>query len=126
MLIPNIMIALLSGALVGAGIGGGGIAVIYLTAALSLPQSAAQEINLAMYVAAGTAAMSYHIRKSPIDKATVLPSAAAGMLTAYPASLLAAELSPDILRRIFGGIMIISALPILLKLRKNTKSDRRT
>lgn len=120
--ILTVSVALLSGALVGLGVGGGGIAIIYMTAILAISQSTAQAINLTMYVAAGIAAMSYHARNAAIDLPFVIPAAIGGALAATPSAMLAARLPPDILRRIFGIVMIISALPILFKLIPRTKS----
>lgn len=60
------IVSFLISALMGMGIGGGGLFVIYLTLCLKLPQVVAQGTNLLFFVIAGLSSLFYHLKKRKI------------------------------------------------------------
>lgn len=76
------LVAAATGVLTGAGIGGGTLLLLYLTAVQGVAQGAAQGMNLAYYVATAAPALVGHIRKKRIPIKTVLPALFAALLAA--------------------------------------------
>ena len=108
MVIVDLIAAFLMGALSGMGIGGGGLLVIYLTLFRNTPQVSAQGINLYFFVFASIAALVIHCRKRRINYPLVLLLSAFGMPLSLLGGLLAARTDPELLRKLFGGMLIVA------------------
>ena len=63
----NFIASFLISALMGMGVGGGGLFVIYLTMYLSYPQGLGQGTNLLFFALAGGFALIYHLKKRKIS-----------------------------------------------------------
>ena len=63
----KIIVAFLIAALMGMGVGGGGLFVIYLTLCLNYPQALGQGSNLLFFIIAGACSLILHARKRKID-----------------------------------------------------------
>lgn len=115
------------GVLSGWGIGGGSLLMVWMSAVLSMKQTAAQSINLLYFLPTAAAALILHAKNRVIAWRAVLPAAIAGALTAAPAAWLAAGLDTALLRRLFGGFLILVGLSeIFLKGRGNKPQHRQT
>lgn len=115
------------GVLSGWGIGGGSLLMVWMSAVLSMEQTAAQSINLLYFLPTAAAALILHAKNRVIAWRAVLPAAIAGALTAAPAAWLAAGLDTALLRRLFGGFLILVGLSeIFLKGRGNKPQHRQT
>lgn len=129
MLSPVLAVAagLVCGVLSGWGIGGGSLLMVWMSAVLSMEQTAAQSINLLYFLPTAAAALILHAKNRVIAWRAVLPAALAGALTAAPAAWLAAGLDTVLLRRLFGGFLILVGLSeIFLKGRGNKTQHRQT
>lgn len=100
------LVAAATGVLTGAGIGGGTLLLLYLTAVQGVAQGAAQGMNLAYYVATAAPALVVHIRKKRIPIKTVLPALFAALLAAGAGAALSAAVDAALLRRGFGVLWI--------------------
>lgn len=110
---------LVCGILSGFGIGGGSLLMVWMTAVLSMEQKAAQGINLLYFLPTAAAALIFHAKNRLIEWKAVVPAAIAGSVTAALAALLSANLEMALLRKLFGGFLILVGLSeILLKTRK--------
>ena len=107
------------GALSGMGVGGAGLLVIYLTAVREVAQHDAQGINLYFFIFASAAAILIHAAKQKIDEVTMLLSLLGGVPAAYLGCLCASAVQPALLRKIFGGMLIVTGLISLFKQRKS-------
>lgn len=107
-MIIDLIAGLLFGALAGMGVGGGGLLVIYLTLFDGVGQREAQGINILFFIFASGAAMLYHINKRKINFAFVLLCSITGCIFAVIGSLSAAAVHPDILRKLFGGMLVLA------------------
>ena len=111
---------LVCGVLSGWGIGGGSLLMVWMTAVLSMDQRAAQSVNLLYFLPTAAAALLLHAKNRMVEWKAVLPAAAAGCATAALAAWLAAGLETELLRRLFGGFLILVGLSeIFLKTKQN-------
>lgn len=110
---------LVCGVLSGWGIGGGSLLMVWMTAVLSMEQKAAQGINLLYFLPTAAAALIFHTKNRLIEWKAVVPAAIAGSATAALAALLSANLEMSLLRKLFGGFLILVGLSeVFLKTRK--------
>lgn len=115
-------VSFLVAALSGMGIGSGGFLVIWLSLAEQMPQLTAQGINLLFFLFSSGASLAVHIRQRQLFAGAILVMSLAGMIASPLGSLAAAALPSDILRKIFGGMLIVSGL---IALRKNVRSRKK-
>ena len=110
----SFLIALLAGTatgvLSGFGVGGGTLLLLYLTAFAGMEQQLAQGINLVYFLPAAAAALPAHFKNGYVDRAAALPAILAG-LCAWAAS----GLDTDLLRRCFGGFLVVIGLRELFR-----------
>lgn len=108
MIIVDIAAAAAIGTLSGMGIGGGGLLVIYLTLVRGVGQLEAQGMNLYFFIFASAAALYVHIAKRKINYPLILLTSSVGMLGAYGGSALASVTDPELIRRVFGAMLLVS------------------
>lgn len=100
------LVGVLTGVVSGFGVGGGSLLVLYLTLFAGVSQYTAGGINLLYFIGCAPAALVGHIRQKNIEWAAVLWCGLAGVLAAVPLSLVAAHAQPQLLRRLFGGVLL--------------------
>ena len=103
-----------TGVLSGFGVGGGTLLLVYLTAVAGVDQHLAQGINLLYFLPAGLLALPAHIKNGYVEKKALLPSIAAGLTCAALCAWAATGLEADLLRKLFGGFLILIGLRELL------------
>ena len=113
--IPAILAGAAAGILSGAGVGGGTVLLIYLTAIAGMEQHLAQGINLLYFLSTAITALPCHIKNGFVDKKTAIPAILAGMAAAVCSSMAASALEASVLRRIFGGYLIYVGLRELMR-----------
>jgi len=96
-----------TGVLSGFGVGGGTLLLVYLTAVLGMEQQLAQGINLLYFLPAAALALPNHWKNGYIEKKALLPAIGAGLLCAGAAAWVAAGMETGLLRKCFGGFLII-------------------
>ena len=99
--------AIASGILGSMGMGGGGILMIYLTLAASVPQSNAQGINLLFFIPSAILAVAIYSRKKMIDIKTALMYSGAGIIGALGGCCVSGLLDSNMLSKIFGVFLIL-------------------
>jgi len=99
--------ALLAGALTGLGVGGGGLLMLYMTTLGGLEQHMAQGINLLNYLPTAGASLITHIKTHTVAWKMVLPAVAGGLITAALGSWLSHQIDVALLRKLFGGLLLI-------------------
>jgi len=104
--ILSFLLALLSGM----GVGGGGLLVLYLTLAEGMPQAEAQGVNLLFFLCAAAAAFAVNRKKRRFRRKDTLLLAVSGILMTFPGALLAMSIEGGLLRKLFGGLLILSGL----------------
>lgn len=104
-----------TGILSGFGVGGGTLLLIYMTTFAGVPQNLAQGVNLLYFLPAAATALPAHIKNGYIDGKTVWPAALAGLAGTALAAWLATGLDVELLRRCFGGFLIVVGLRELFR-----------
>ena len=117
--------AALAAVLSGLGVGSAGVFVLYLTVWAGVGQAEAQGVNLLFYLVSGGASMLLHARRRHIPWRLV----ACLVVCAIPGTLLGTYLvrimDADLLRRLFGGMLVATGLPVLLRRSKKRKEKRK-
>ena len=104
----SIILPFLISALMGMGVGGGGLLIIYLTLYLKLPQLSAQGTNLLLFVVAGVASLPFHLKHRKIKRLHVLGGIVFGTLGSVLSSFCLDSLDPKYAKIALGVLLIIS------------------
>ena len=108
--LTDILAAAVAALLTGMGMGSGGVLVIYLTLWAEIEQYTAQGINLLFFLVSGGAALAVHITKRRLYPGVILLTTLFGIGGSLLGAYLAGRLPPSLLRRSFGGMLVISGL----------------
>jgi len=111
----SILAGAVCGVLSGFGIGGGSLLMVWMTAVLALPQRTAQAVNLLFFLPTAGASLVFHIRGRQIVWRAAVPAMLAGTAAAAAAALLASSLGSGLLRKIFGGFLLLVGACELLR-----------
>ncbi len=120
-LLVTVIAAFLAAILSGLGIGSVGLFVLYLTLMAGYSQPEAQALNLLFFLLSAGAALLLHIRARRIPWRVVLFLIACAVPGALAGSYLVRILDASVIRKLFGGMLIVTGLPALL-----TKGERKT
>ena len=110
--LPVTLIAAFAAAILsGMGIGSAGLFVLYLTLVAGYTQPEAQAINLLFFLVSAGAALLLHLRQRRIPRRMVLSLIVCAIPGALAGSFLVRVLDASIIRRLFGGMLVITGLP---------------
>ncbi len=115
MIAINMIAAALIACMAGLGIGGGGLLVIYLTLVLSTDQLAAQGINLVFFIFSAIASLFIHFKKRKLDIRRIAVLAVTGVITSVLGSYISHNIDVEILRTVFGIMLIATGTISLFK-----------
>ena len=108
------LIAALAGAVTGVlsgfGVGGGSLLLVYMTGIKGVPQTLAQGVNLLYFLPAAATALPAHLKNGYVEKKALLPAIAAGLVCSALAAWAATALDVEVLRKCFGGFLILIGL----------------
>ena len=107
---PAILAGLLTGILSGFGVGGGTLLLVYMTLIAGLEQPLAQGINLLYFLPAGLMALPNHVKNHYVEKEALLPAVGAGLVCAAGAAWAATAMDTALLRKCFGGFLVLVGL----------------
>ena len=108
--LPALVAGMVTGVLSGFGVGGGTLLLVYMTAFAGLDQHLAQGINLLYFLPAGLMALPAHVKNGYIEKRVLLPAIGTGLICAAAAAWAASRLDTGLLRKFFGGFLILVGL----------------
>ena len=118
MIYVDIIAALIVGTLSGMGVGSGGLFMIYLSVFKDIPQLSAQGANLLFFLFSSGTSLFYNLRKRNILWNAVLFMSILGILGSLIGSFIAGVISAQLLRKLFGIMLILSGSVTLLKKEK--------
>lgn len=99
----------------GLGVGSAGLFVVFLTAAEHLPQLMAQGINLVYFLFSSGAALTVHLLRTPLLYGCALILLIGGIPGSLLGAAVAHAISEELLRRLFGFLLIASGALGLFK-----------
>lgn len=102
------------GFLSGLGTGGGSLLILWLTAVLGTDPVTARCINLMFFLPSAIAASLFHRKQGLLDIKRLLPGILAGCLGAGIGTLIGRGLDLDLMKKLFGGLLILTGVRELL------------
>lgn len=115
----TLIAAFLAAILSGLGIGSAGLFVLYLTLIAGYAQPEAQALNLLFFLLSAGASLLMHIRERRIPWRVVWFLIACAIPGALLGSYLVRILDATIIRKLFGGMLVVTGVPGLLSKRRN-------
>lgn len=124
MIFVALAIGLLTGIISGCGIGGGSLLILYLTAVAGMDQHLAGGVNLLYFLCCAPTALISHVKNKQVEWKTALWCVAAGTVTTVAASFLSSAVSTELLRRLFGGVLLyVGVKELFCKGEKRNKKE---
>lgn len=123
-----VVIGVLAGIISGMGIGGGTILIPAIIFLQDINQHQAQGINLIYFVPTAVIALITHGKNHRLEKKVITPIALIGLIGAAAGAFLAVHIEADILKRIFGGFLLLMGLSEVFKKdkhRNTTESEEK-
>jgi len=100
---------LFAGVVGGMGMGGGTVLIPLLTMLNGIPQHTAQAVNLISFVPMAAVALILHIKNKLVEFKSVLYVILPGTAFAAVFAYIASNVDGDILKRVFGGFLVVLA-----------------
>lgn len=97
------------GLLSGLGIGGGSLMILWLTLVCGMDYPAARYLNLLFFLPPAFISVVIRMVKKQVSIKKILPAALAGSLSAVFFSRLSSSWDVALLRRLFGGLLLLTA-----------------
>ena len=105
-----LLIGTVLGFLAGLGIGGGSLLILWLTMVLDMEPLTARAINLLFFLPAAIIACLFRKKQGQLQLKTVFPAMIAGCTAAAVFSFLGLVLDVSLLKKLFGGLLIVTGL----------------
>ncbi len=102
------------GFLAGLGVGGGSLLVLWLTLIVGVEHPQARIINLMFFIPAAIITSVFRWKQGSLDLKKVLPAILAGCIAAAGFSWLTRYLELELLKKLFGGLLLIAGIRELL------------
>ena len=106
----TLAVSTILGFLSGLGIGGGSLLVLWLTVFLQMEPLVVRGINLLFFIPPATISCFQRIRQNQLKLRPVFPAMAAGCITAAVFSWISTIIDVQILRKIFGAVLLAAGL----------------
>lgn len=116
-------ISVLLGFLAGLGVGGGSLLVLWLTLAVGMEHSQARIINLCFFIPAALISCLFRWKQGSLDYKKVLPAVIAGCAAAALFSQITRYLQLDLIKKLFGVLLLVTGMRELLYKKKKTGSQ---
>ena len=105
-----ILVGTLLGFLAGLGIGGGSRLILWLTVVVQLDPQTARGINLLFFLPSALIAICFRWKQGVVDLKKVFPAMVSGCAAALAFSWLGSNLNLELLKKLFGGLLILTGL----------------
>ena len=123
-LLVTVLAAFAAAVLSGLGIGSAGLFVLYLTLIAGYSQPEAQALNLLFFILSAGSTLLLHIRERKIPWKVVLVLIACAVPGALAGSYLVRVLDATLIRKLFGGMLVVTGVPTLLSRQKESHRSR--
>ncbi len=102
------------GFLAGLGVGGGSLLILWLTFAVGMEHPEARVLNLLFFLPPAIISCFFRWKQGTLDFKKVLPAIITGCIAAGVCSLLSRTMDLGLLKKLFGGLLIITGIRELL------------
>ena len=110
----NLIIGTVLGFLAGIGTGGGSLLLLWLTSVQGLPPEEARAINLMFFLPSALIATIMRRDHERPGYRQLLPAISAGCIAAVVTSLLSRHMDTDLLKKLFGGLLMAAGIREIL------------
>ena len=110
----TLVVGTVLGFLSGLGIGGGSLLILWLTLVLGEDPSTARSLNLLFFLPCALMACLIRIRSRTLKVKPLMPAILSGCLSAVIFSWISTVLDTELLKKIFGIILIIAGIRELI------------
>lgn len=98
------------GFLAGLGVGGGSLLMLWLTVVLGTQYTTARTINLLFFIPTALISCFFRRKQNTLDFQKILPAMLCGTVSAAVFSLLSSHLELEMLKKLFGILLLITGL----------------
>ena len=106
----DLLVGAVLGFLSGLGIGGGSLLILWLTLVQNGDPSEARCINLLFFLPCALIAALFRWKQGTLPFRKILPAILAGAISALIFSLFSQNLDLNLLKKLFGGLLILTGL----------------
>lgn len=110
----TLLIGTVLGFLSGLGIGGGSLLILWLTLVLNADPATARQINLLFFIPSALIAIYFRWKQGSVPIIKILPAILGGCIAALFASILSMNWDIALLKKLFGGLLIVTGIRELL------------
>ena len=114
-------VAALLGFLAGLGVGGGSLLMLWLTSVVNMDYGVAKTVNLLFFLPAALIATLFHKKQGSINIRKILPAIICACIAAAVFSYIGKHMDTSLLKKLFGGILILTGLRELFYRPRNPK-----
>lgn len=116
-----LLIACLLGFLSGIGVGGGSLLILWLTLVANMAHSTARNLNLLFFIPCAVISSIFRWRQGALNIRRILPAILFGCISAGIFSFLGRNMDTAVLKKLFGGLLLIIGLRELFYRPRNAK-----
>ena len=102
------------GFLAGIGVGGGTLLILWLTLIMNIPHNVARSINLLFFLPTAIISSLFRWKQGTLEIKTVIPAIIGGCISAAIFSILSQHIDITVLKKLFGGLLLIAGIRELL------------
>ena len=117
----EIFIGIIMGFLAGLGVGGGTLLILWLTIVNGMYENTARAINLMFFLASAGSITAIRWKRGKLNWKEILPAVISGCVAAAIFSWGSMAIDKDILRKMFGIILLFAGVKELLSRPRNAK-----
>ena len=107
-------VAIILGFLAGLGVGGGSLLMLWLTLVVGIEYEQARIVNLLFFLPSALIATLFHRKQRTVQIKKIQPAIITGCITAALFSFLGNQINTALLKKCFGGLLLVTGLRELL------------
>lgn len=123
-MVISVLVGALLGFLSGLGIGGGSLLILWLTLIQSMDPATARGINLLFFLPCAIVAGLFRWKQGAIPFRKILPAILWGCAFALLFSLIGTRMDVTLLKKLFGGLLILTGLREIFYRPKNKREGQ--
>lgn len=114
-------VAIILGFLAGLGVGGGSLLMVWLTMIIGMNYADARTINLLFFLPSAIISTLFRKKQGFLKTRKILPAIIAGCITAALFAVIGKHLNITVLKKVFGGLLLLTGLRELLYRARNAR-----